>query len=392
MLDALRGRYSARLFVSSMVARTPAAAIGLVYVLRTKELTGSYAAAGAASGVSALAGAVFAPVLGRAVDRRGQPGVLVPAGIVCGLGMVAFGLLQPGVSLGLILLCTLVSGAAMPPLGPCLRILWPDLLGDPARVHAAFALESAMLEITYIAGPVLIAGAIGAWSLSASALTCAALMVGGTLIFAATPPSRAWRPSGIQPPRGGALRAPGVRTLIVVFALIGATFGAVEVAVPAAAAAAGSPDAAGILLGLWGLGSFGGGMLAARAGAPAHRVRRLCLLLGALAVLHALLALPVGLYALAALLLVAGTTIAPSLGLAFGLVDSVAPAGAVTEAFTWLTTGIATGLAAGSGLGGALAQNSGADAAFLVVVAAAAGAATFTATRRHALEPSAAPA
>ena len=44
-----------------MVARTPAAAIGLVYVLRTKELTGSYAAAGAASGVSALAGAVFAP-------------------------------------------------------------------------------------------------------------------------------------------------------------------------------------------------------------------------------------------------------------------------------------------------------------------------------------------
>jgi predicted MFS family arabinose efflux permease len=392
VLDALRGRYSARLFVSSMVARTPAAAIGLVFVLRTKELTGSYAAAGAASGVSALAGAVCAPVLGRAVDRRGQSGVLVLAALVCGLGMAAFAALRPGVPLVPILLCTLVAGAAMPPLGACLRTLWPDLLGDPARLHAAFALESAMLEITYIAGPVLIAGAIGAWSLQASALTCAALLVGGTLVFAATPPSRAWRPSGTPPPPGGALRAAGVRTLIVVFALIGATFGAIEVAVPAAAAGAGRPHAAGVLLGLWGLGSFVGGMFAARAEAPAQRVRRLCLLLAALAVLHALLALPVGLLALGALLLLAGTTIAPSLGLAFGLVDGVAPAGTVTEAFTWLTTGIAAGLAAGSGLGGALAQSSGADAAFLVVVAAGAGAAAFAATRRHTLEPAPAPA
>jgi predicted MFS family arabinose efflux permease len=391
VLDALRGRWSAQLFVSSMVARTPAAAMGLVYVLRTKELTGSFAAAGAASGVNALAGAVCAPVLGRAVDRRGQTLVLVSGALVCGLGMVGFAALAPGVSLIVILACALVSGAAMPPLGPCLRTLWPGLLGDPARVHAAFALESAVLELTYVAGPALIAGAIGAWSTSASALTCAALMVGGTVVFAFTPPSRAWRPTGIEPPRGGALRAPGVRTLIVLFALIGATFGAIEVAVPAAAAAAGSPHVAGVLLGIWGLGSFCGGLVAAHLGAPAHRVRRLCLLLAALAVLHALLAIPAGLLALGALLLVAGTTIAPTLGLSFGLVDAVAPAGTVTEAFTWLTTGIAAGIAAGSGVGGALAQSSGADVAFLVAVASAAGAAAFAAGRRHSLEPAAAP-
>ena len=43
MFAALRGPDSIRLFVSSMVGRTPAVAMGLVIVLRAKELTGSFA-------------------------------------------------------------------------------------------------------------------------------------------------------------------------------------------------------------------------------------------------------------------------------------------------------------------------------------------------------------
>ena len=289
-----------------MVARVPSAAAGIVFVLRTKELTGSFAAAGVASGAHALAAAACAPALGRLVDRRGQTLVLLGGAVTCSLAFLAFASLGPGASLLAILPCAIVSGATMPPIGACLRTLWPDLLGDPAKVHSAFALESALLETTYIAGPVLIAGAIGAWSTAASAVTCAVLLLGGTLVFATASASRAWRGSPRPPGHGGALRAPGVRTLAVVFVLIGVAFGAVEVAVPAAADAAGSPSAAGWLLGLWGLGSFIGGMAAARAEPPADRVRRLCTLLIVLAVGHALLALPVGLYALAALLLLAG--------------------------------------------------------------------------------------
>ena len=98
---------------------------------------------------------------------------------VCSLAFLVFALLKPGASLAAILPCAIVSGAAMPPVGACLRTLWPDLLGDPAKVHAAFALESALLETTYIAGPVLIAGAIGAWSTAASAVACALLLSSG---------------------------------------------------------------------------------------------------------------------------------------------------------------------------------------------------------------------
>ena len=195
-------------------------------------------------------------------------------------------------------------------------------------------------------------------------------------MFATASASRAWRGSPRPPGHGGALRAPGVRTLAVVFVLIGVAFGAVEVAVPAAADAAGSPSAAGWLLGIWGLGSFIGGML----GGP-RRARRptacdgCASLLVVLAVGHALLALPVGLFALAALLLLAGGAIAPSFGLAYGLVDTAAPEGTVTEAFTWLTTGIAAGLAGGSAVAGVLAEGPGAGAGFLLAAVGGAAAA-----------------
>jgi MFS family permease len=152
--DLLRGGDSARLFVASLIGRAPATALSLVLVLRTKELTGSFAAAGLASGAHAAASAVCSPLLGRLLDRRGQPPIL---------------------------------------------------------------------------------------------------LVAGTLVFATSPSSRAWRPR----PRaggGGALRAPGVRTLAALFVALGLAFGAIEVAVPAAADHAGTRGAAGLLLGAWGSG------------------------------------------------------------------------------------------------------------------------------------------
>jgi hypothetical protein len=384
VFGVLRGPFSARLFLSSLIAQTPASALGLVFVLRTRELTGSFAAAGAASGTAALASAVLSPAFGRVIDRRGQVGVLVGCALASACGLVAFALLPRGAALGAILACAAVGGGMLPPLGAALRTVWPTVL--PAeQVHAAFALEAAFLEATYIVGPIVIAGAIGAWSTAASALTCAVVLAGGTAAFAAAGPVRAWRPTGVKAGGIGALRAGGVRTLLGVYGLIGATFGAVEVGVPAATAAAGHAHLAGLLLGIWGLGSLLGGLLAARAPAPADRVRRLCLLLVGLAAGHALLAVPVGLVALSALLLVAGSVIAPSFGIAFAMVGDVAAPGTLTEAYAWLSTGIAAGLAVGAAAGGALAQAHGAGGAFLVAAAAGVTAAGFAALRRGSL-------
>ncbi|WP_053225863.1 MFS transporter [Solirubrobacter soli] len=383
MRELLRGGDSARLFVSSLIGRAPATALSLVLVLRTKELTGSFAAAGLASGGNALANAVCSPVLGRMLDRRGQPPILLLSGLVSTVAMVAFALLPHGVSLAAILPCAVVAGATLPPLGACLRTLWPALL--PAdRVHAAFALDAAAIEIVYIAGPVLIAGALGSWSLAASAVACAVLLVVGTVVFATSPSSRAWRPRG-HDGGGGALRAPGVRTLAVLFVLIGLAFGAIEVAVAAVADDAGTRGATGPLLGAWGFGSFVGGMLATRASAPPDPVRRLLGFLVVLTAGHLLLALPVSLLALGALLFVSGAAIAPAFGLAYGLVERAAAAGTVTEAYTWLSTGLAAGIAVGAALAGALAEGAGPAAGFVLAAAGAALGAATVAARRETL-------
>ena len=377
----------ARLFVASMAGRLPAAALGLVFILRTRELTGSYAAGGAVAGAYALANGITSPVLGRLVDRHGQAVVLVPSALVAALALVGFALLPMGTAVLPAVALAAVAGGAFPPLGPCLRPLWPAMLGDdPGRTHAAFSLEAAALEATYIAGPVLIAGAIGAWSTAAATLTCAALLLAGVAAFTAHAASRAWRPEGIVAAgRAGALGAPGVRTLMLVFFLLGATFGSIEIAVPVAAEAVGRAGAAGPLLGIWGLGSLLGGLIAARAGAAADPVRRLSLLLAALAAGHLLLMLTTGLVLLAGLLLVAGLALSPAIAAAYGMVDGLAPPGTVTEAYTWLSTGIAAGLALGAALSGALAESQDAGAAFAAAAVACAAAAAAGVLRRATL-------
>jgi predicted MFS family arabinose efflux permease len=187
----------------------------------------------------------------------------------------------------------------------------------------------------------------------------------------------------------GALRSRGVRTLMLVFALLGATFGSVEIAVPVAAEAAGHAGAAGLLLGVWGLGSLLGGLAAARAGAAPDPVRRLTGLLAALAGGHLLLTIPLGPLPLAALLLLAGLALSPAIAVAYAMVEGLAPAGTVTEAYTWLSTGIAAGLAAGAALSGALAEAHGAGAAFALAGAACAAGALAGLLKRGTLTPTA---
>jgi predicted MFS family arabinose efflux permease len=70
--------------------------------------------------------------------------------------------------------------------------------------------------------------------------------------------------------------------------------------------------------------------------------------------------------ALAAVLVVAGATIAPTYASVYAMVERVAPAGTVTEAFAWLSTAVAVGAALGAALAGSVADGAGPAATFLV--------------------------
>ena len=90
--------------------------------------------------------------------------------------------------------------------------------------------------------------------------------------------------------------------------------------------------------------------------------------------------------ALAAVLLLAGATIAPTYATVFGLVDVAAPAGTVTEAFAWLDTAVAVGAAGGAASAGSVAEAAGPAAVFVLAGAAGALAALAAALRARPLE------
>jgi predicted MFS family arabinose efflux permease len=374
-----------RLFCIAIVARTPYAATGLLLIVRTKELTGSYAASGLVAGAASVALALVSPAVGRLVDRDGQTTVLRVAVVLNASALTGFGLLPHGTPLGLLVGCAALSGAATPPIGACLRTLYPTLV-EGERLHRVFAIESATLEVTYILGPLLMLAIASLAGTGTALVISAAALGGGTLVFSATRESRAWRapPSGVAR-RGGALRSPGLQTIAIAIALAGATFGAIEVAVPAACQAAGSKGATGPLLAIWGLGSMLGGLLAARAAAPADAARWIVLLLAALGIGDLALVPVSALSALAPLLLVAGAAIAPLLGIAYSVVDRVTPSGGQTEAFAWLTTAIGVGISGGSALAGALVDAGGPGAGFAAAAAVGLVACAITSARRSSL-------
>ncbi|MDP9344971.1 MAG: MFS transporter, partial [Actinomycetota bacterium] len=189
------------LFGASLLARLPMGALGLLLILHTQELTGSYARGGLAAGAYALALGVSNPALARVVDRRGQTLVLRVGAPVSAAAIAGVALLPAGAPAGLIVVLAVLSGAAQPPIGSCMRALWPTLVDGPDARHVAYSLESAALELVYICGPVVIVAGVGSLSVPAALLVCAATEVAGNLAFSAHPASRAWAPALLGPAR-----------------------------------------------------------------------------------------------------------------------------------------------------------------------------------------------
>jgi MFS family permease len=383
-----------RVFALSIVARLPLTMLSIGLLVHARHLTGSFAAAGVVTGAYGLALGAGGPLLGKLVDRRGQTAVLVASVGVAAPLLGAVAVLPVGTSPVVLVALACGIGLAEPPIGACVRTLFPGLLDDPAAVRAAYATDASASELTWIAGPPLALGLGAVWSTGGALAFAGLVLLASTLAFALQPASRAWRPVPAPGARGGSLRTPAMRTLVMVLAAVGVLFGAVEVGVTAATHALGSTAAAGPLLGVWGAGSLVGGLLASRLGGGARGAAGLALVLVALTVGHLALTAAAGsVIALAAVLLVAGAAIAPTYATVYGMVDAAAPAGTVTEAFAWLGTAIAIGAAAGSAAAGSLADHAGPVAAFALAGAAGAVAVVLTLARSTTLSgPQPAPA
>ena len=364
----LRGHGTAAPLVASIVGRLSLGMTGLALLLLVKDRTGSYAVAGLVSACYALSFAAFGPSRARAADRRGPVPALL---LTCALHplslVVLVALSAADVPVWALLPPALLGGATVPPVGPVMRAIWGSLLEGRDRV-TAYSLESVVVELCFVLGPLLTALLAATVDPAAAVLASAALALVGALWMTATPVVRAVVPHETpHRSRTGPLGSPAVRALLLTVAAIGAGFGAIEVALPAYVEGQGArPASAGILLAVWAAGSMVGGLVYGGLSLVRPPRQQLPLLVAALAVGTALPLLATGSVVMGMALFAYGLTIAPFTACNAVLLGEAAPPGTTTEAFAWSSSMIFGGAALGTGVAGWLVEVSGPTAGLAV--------------------------
>ncbi|HEX8102718.1 MAG TPA: MFS transporter [Solirubrobacteraceae bacterium] len=373
--DILRAPNVARLFAAMVLARLPLGINGLALVLFVREQGGSFATAGATAGALALGSGLGAPVGGRLVDRLGAR-VLLALAAAHATGLVAiFALGSAGGPAAALVALSAVTGVAFPPTSSVLRAQYQRLFADtPTLLQGAFALDSVLTEVIFVAGPLLTAAMVAFVSPGAALLLSAGAVAAGALAFQAALPAAARDEGGRAGGAGrlGALRAPGILTLVLAMLPVGVGVGAIEVALPAFADEQGRPSAAGVLIAIWSVASAAGGLAygARRRRASLVRIHLVAAVLVPIGFLP--LALAGSPATMAALVIPGGFFLAPLIATRNELAGRVAPAGAETEAFTWPITALVSGISVGAAAAGGVIDASGWQTA--VVGAAAVGA------------------
>jgi MFS family permease len=378
--ELFSGSETRRVVSWGLLARMPMGMSSLALVLLVRGEGQSYATAGIVSGAYAVASGAGAVVGGRLVDRRRPAPVLVCYGVAYGVALAGLlALAHAGAAVAALVAGALVAGLAAPPVGPTIRMMWPAMLPRPELRTTAFALEATIQEVIFVVGPLLVAVLAATISSSAGVVAAALACVIGTLGFIGTPAVRARRPDPGHDRSGHhvfeALVPWGVRRVLLLGAAYGIAFGAAEVSMPAFAEGHGGRSLGGIALAAFSAGSLIGGILAGAASSEESGLnRRLQLTSAAFAAVLVLPLLAGSLPQMTVIMLIAGLPIAPSVAIAYNLIERAAVAGTQAEVFGWLSTAVTAGIALGTAGGGSLiAHGSVHRALALAIVGAALG-------------------
>jgi predicted MFS family arabinose efflux permease len=353
------------LLATSAVARLPVAMTGLAIVLRVTRQMGSYSDAGAITAVYVMSGAVLGPRLGRLADRLGRSVVLVTTAAVNGVGVLVLSQIHPR-DTPVMLAVSLVAGLSAPPVSACVRSLLPRLGVGGDHDHL-YALDSTLQELTFVAGPALVA-LFGTLAGTAAPLVASAVLgLSGTVMLAAHPALRSESKSGHRP--RSRVMTPALLVLVLTGLLLVLGCSILQLGVVGYCIEHHASGESGLLLATWSVGSIVGGFsLGARVNAAGHAGYVVALVATGASFLL-LLASP-GVPALYPLIVVSGLALVPALGCLYSLAGKIAPIHHATEAFGWIASATQTGLAGGAALGGYLVQRFGTSVTFVVAAGA----------------------
>jgi MFS family permease len=368
----LEPRDMRQLFVASMVGRLPIGITGLAILILVQSTSGSFAQGGAATGCYVAGLAAIAPLLGRLIDRYGPQRVLITTGLLFPAALVALvASVATGTTPWLQLVFSAAAGATFPPITVCMRTLLKRRLREE-MLSTAYSLESVLIEMIFIAGPMLVAIFVALASPDLAVLAAAATGCVGTVLFLRHPALSEWRgDEAATRSLLGPLSERGFLALIGVVLCYSIAFGLTEIGLTAYATEAGMPALAGVLLGLMSAGSAFGGLAYGSRSWHMPLARQFAAMLALMGAGLGLLVLPWNAWFFAAWSVLAGVVMAPALIIQSMLVAKTSRPEHSTEAFTWSTSALLSGVGIGMIAGGGLLEIHRSPA----VMAAAAGAA-----------------
>jgi predicted MFS family arabinose efflux permease len=378
--------------LATLIGRLPIGISGLAILLYVEEVSDSFAAAGLCAGALALGSAAGAPLQGRLIDRRGV-GMLLPLAIAHAAGLLAIWLAgEAGAPVALLAAASLAAGVAIPPVSSVLRSRWPYLLpGRRELLAGAFALDSVMIEVIFVTGPLITTVVVVTVGPQYALIVSAACVLLGTSLMLAGLSGRPGpeRTEAGRPAFGlGALASPGLRTLVIASLPVGFTLGTLEVVLPAFSEAEGSRELAGVLLAVWSAASAVGGLVWGARGGDAPLLRAHLLFAWLLPLGVAPLLLAGSPLSMALLTILTGLPIAPLIASRNQLVERVILPGTATEAFTWPLTALVAGVSLGAAAAGAVVEASSWSAGVVLAMAVAfVGAGVVMGRRRTLAQP-----
>jgi MFS family permease len=358
---------------AAFIARMPFAMVPIGIVAMLSQTSGEYWLAGAVAATFSVTNALVAPQLSRLIDRRGQTPIVIPATTLSVAAFTALILAANQNGPSWILFVSAFLAAFMPSMPAMVRARWTEVFRGRPELSTAFALESALDELVYIAGASLSVGLAVTLFPEAGMVASTLMLAIGSIAFIlqrkTEPKVRAVEDTGA---RGSAIRLRAVQIITLALVFVGATFATAEVTVVAITKALGAPNAATLIIGVYALGSFMLGLVLGAVHLKLALQRQLLIAVSVLAVT----ALPLLIADTVPLLTVAvfasGVAISPTFITAIGLIERKVPASMLTEGVTWVMTGIGIGMALGAFVTGWVVDRFGAENGFWVSVASAA--------------------
>ena len=361
------------LYAASVVGRLPIGMCGLAILLLVQAARGSFATAGATTGAYVGGLALVAPALGRLIDRQGPRRTLLVCSLLFPASLAAvIAAVLTGAPAALVFACAAAAGASFPPITVCMRTFLRQRFADEAALATAYSVDSVLIEVMFIAGPMLVALLVAVASPDIAVACAAACAFIGVQLFVQSAPLRQWRiEHRTASTLLGPLAARRFIALVMIVACYAIAFGLTEIGVAAYAAEANRPALAGVFLGVMSAGSAFGGLAYGSRHWRSPLARQFSVTLAVMGLGLLPLALPWEIAAFGVFSTLGGIVMAPALIIQSMLVARTARPEHATEAFTWATSALLAGVGMGMALGGALVEYWRSPAAFCAAAAAA---------------------